>query len=244
MVGTYPGPPGQRLSWLAKRLFGIEKSYLITGPQAAYEYHRWLTPLENLATLQVYAGDALAWREIAGDGCAVYEALPTTNQVRSARKALILDKTLEPERYLRRHIIEGLAFVAPEDLCLDLLERARGETSLAEATAILTAKRDTLAWDVLLDQAKQRGLARPLGALIEATSDELGMDIAPTGFIKQLHRSAGAERTSAGERGYPPGRHRTVPSEYVSLAARWGIRWVLPHNVIGKVIQDLRPQRS
>jgi len=170
------------LSWLARRLTHLDEPYLITGPQAAYEYHRWLTPLENLATLQVHAEDVATWRkmpvpaQVAGEGCHVFEAPPTTAQVHRVQEAIILDPTLEPERHQRRRMIDGLAFVAPEDLCLDLLERARGETSLAEAAAItsatlstsLMARRDTLDWVMLLDQARRRGLARRLGALLEA----------------------------------------------------------------------------
>ncbi len=244
MAGTFAYSAGERLGWLAQRLGRVERPYLITGPQAAYEYHHWLAPLENLATIQVYAGDVPAWQEIASDGCAVFEAPPTAAQVRAMREAVILDPTMEPERYRRRRVIDGLAFVAAEDLCLDLVERARGETSPAEASAILLARRDSLAWDVLLDQASQRGLARLLGALIEATNVELGVDIAPVEFIRQLHRLAAAERASHAGRGYPSGRRQTIPAEYSSLAERWGIRWLLPRHVIGKVVFDLQPLRS
>jgi hypothetical protein len=203
-----------------------------------------LAPLENLATIQVYAGDVPAWQEIAGDGCAVFATPPTGAQVRAMREAVILDPTLEPERYQRRRVIDELVFVAAEDLCLDLVERARGETSPAEASAILLARRDSLAWDVLLDQAAQRGLARPLGALIEATNAELGVDIAPATFIRQLHQLAVVEHASREERGYPPGRRQTIPAEYSSLAERWGIRWLLPRHAIGKVVFDLQPWRG
>ena len=64
---------GQRLAWLADRLIKLDRPYLIIGSQAAYQYHRWLTPLENLASIQVYATDAPAWRRLAGDGCAMFE---------------------------------------------------------------------------------------------------------------------------------------------------------------------------
>jgi hypothetical protein len=222
-------------------LANLDKPYLVTGPQAAYEYHHWLTPLENLATIQVYAEDVPAWRRVAGEGCSVFEAPPTTAQVRAAREAIILDLTLEPERYGRRRVIDGLAFVASEDLCLDLIERARGETSPAEAAAILIARRDSLDWDLLLDQAQRRGLTRPLGALLEAINTEMGTDITPVGFIRQLHRLAEAERVLAGGKGYPPGRHQAASSEYTSLAERWGIRWLLPRYVISKVVFDLSP---
>ena len=117
--------PGQRLAWLAARLIGLDRSYLITGSQATYQYHRWLTPLENLVSIQVYATDASAWRRLAEDGCAVFATLPTTAQVRATQKTIVLDPTLEPGRYRRRQMIDGLAFVAPEDLCLDLVERVR-----------------------------------------------------------------------------------------------------------------------
>ena len=103
MNAVYTYLPGQRLAWLAERLVRIDKPYLITGSQATYQYHRWLTPLENLVTLQVHAMDKPAWRLLAGDGCGVFEKLPTTAQLRTMPKALVLDPTLEPGRYQRRH---------------------------------------------------------------------------------------------------------------------------------------------
>lgn len=232
--------PGQRLAWLAERLGRLNKPYLITGSQATYQYHRWLTPLENLAALQVYGADAPAWLRLVGDGCTVFETLPTTAQVRAVQKAIVLEPTLEPARYQRRQIIEGLAFVAPEDLCLDLVERARGETSPAEAAAILIAGRETLDWQILLAQAGQRGLARRLGIVIEATGVELGADLAPMWFVAQLHRLAQAEPFS--DQDYPAVRSRAMLETYPVLTKRWGIRLRLPHHVIGKVVLDLSPR--
>lgn len=233
--------PGRRLNWLARRLTHRDRPYLITGPQAAYEYHRWLTPLENLVTLQVYAEDVATWRQVAGEGCHVFEAPPTTAQVHAVQEAIILDPTLELERYQRRRVMDGLAFVAPEDLCLDLVERARGETSLAEAAAIFMAQRDTLGWDVLLDQAERRGLTRRLGAFLEAINAEAETDLVPPGVIEELYRRVGAERSPPEETNYPPGRHRSVPLLYQPIAERWGVHLVLPRYVIGKVAFDLHP---
>jgi hypothetical protein len=231
-----------RLAWLFRRLAGLDKPYLITGPQAAYAYHRWLTPLENLATLQVYPEDVPSWREWAGKECHVFESPPTTAQVQVAPEAIILDPTLIPERHQRRRVAGGLAFIAPEDLCLDLVERARGETSLAEAAAIVIAQRDALAWKLLLDQAEQRGLARQLGALLEAINAETAMNIVPLDVIEALYRRMDTRRSPAEGGVYPPGRHRSVPPRYQPIAERWGVRLVLPPYVIGKVIFDLHPQ--
>jgi len=234
---TRGASPGQRLAWLADRLIRLDKPYLITGSQAAYQYHRWLTPLENLAHIQVYVADAPVWRQLAGDGYAVFETLPTTAQVRAAQKTIVLEPTLEPGRYRRRQMIDGLAFVAPEDLCLDLVERARGETSPAEVAAILIARREAVDWPVLLAQAGQRGLARRLGVLIEATGVELGADLAPAWFVGQLHRLAEEEPSS--DQDYPVVRRRAMLEAYPVLAERWGVRLRLPHHVIGKVVLDL-----
>jgi hypothetical protein len=240
MNTAYTYSPGQRLAWLADRLIRLDGAYLITGSQAAYQYHRWLTPLENLASIQVYAADAPAWWRLAGDGCAMFETLPTTAQVRAAQKTIVLESTLEPGRYRRRQMIDGLAFVAPEDLCLDLVERARGETSPAEVAAILIARREALDWPTLLAQAGQRGLARRLGVLIEATGVELGADLAPAWFVGQLHRLAEEEPCS--DQDYPAVRRRAMLEAYPALAERWGVRLRLPRHVIGKVVLDLSMQ--
>jgi hypothetical protein len=236
--------PGRRLAWLARRLTHLDQPYLITGPQAAYEYHRWLTPLENLVTLQIYAEDAPFWNQMAEEGCHVFETPPTTAQVHAAQEAIILDSALEPKRHQRRRMIDGLAFIAPEDLCLDLLDRARGETSLAEAAAIIIVQRDFLAWDLLLDQAEQRGLARRLGALLDAINAETEKALIPTEAIKELGRLVDTTPPPLEEAIYPPGRHRSVPSLYRPIVDRWGVHLALPRHVIGKVVLDLQPQRS
>ncbi len=244
MVVTDTYRPGYRLAWLARRVAHFDRPYLITGPQAAYEYHRWLTSLDNLATLQVYAGDVPVWRQVVRDGCRVFETPPTTAQVRATREAIVLDSTLEPERYRRRHVIDELAFIAPEDLCLDLLERARGETSPAEAAAIIIARRESLAWDVLLDQAEQRGLARRLGALLEVINAEAKVEITPLEIIEDLGHRVDTAHAPVEMDIYPAGRHRSIPASYRPIAERWGVRLALPRYVIGKVVLDLQPQRS
>jgi len=237
MSVAYAYSPGQRLAWLADRLIRLDRPYLIIGSQATYQYHRWLTPLENLALIQVYATDTPEWWRLAGVGCGVFETLPTTAQVRAAQKTIVLEPTLEPGRYRRRQMIDGLAFVASEDLCLDLVERARGETSPAEVAAILIARHEALDWPMLLAQAGQRGLARRLGVLIEATGVELGADLAPAWFVGQLHRLAEGEPFSGQD--YPAVRRRAILEAYPALAERWGVRLRLPRHVIGKVVLDL-----
>jgi hypothetical protein len=264
MVATEAHKPDDRLAWLVKRLARTalgqsfdraqdraqdgaqdrDASYLVTGPQAAFEYHHWLTALENLVTLQVYAEEVPLWQQMAGDGCQVFETPPTTAQVRAAPGAIILDPTLEAERYRRRRMINGLAFVAPEDLCLDLLARARGETSLAEAAAIIVAGRDALAWDLLLKEAEGRGLARRLGALLDAINLETEADLAPSEAIQELGRWVELAAPPPEEETCPPGRHRSIPTSYQPIAERWGVRLALPRYVVGKVVLDLQPQRS
>lgn len=238
--------PTACLTWLPRRLANLDSPYLITGPQAAYAYHHWLTPLENLATLQVYAADTSTWRQVAGEECHVFESPPTTTQVQMVPEAIILDPTLTPERHQRRRLIDGLAFIAPEDLCLDLVERARGETSLAEAAAIILTQRDTLDWNSLPGLAERRRLARRLGALLEAINVETEIDIIPQDVIEALHHRVGAEYPSEGGTVYPPGRHQSVPPQYQPITERWDIHLALPCYVIGKMIFDLglQPQKG
>jgi len=232
------------LGWLARRLLHFDRPYLITGPQAAYQYHRWLTPLENLVTLQVYAEDLPTWRQIGGEGRRMFETPPTVAQVQAAGEAIVLDPTLDSGRYRRRHVIDGLAFVAPEELCLDLLERARGETSPAEAAAIIVTWRDSLAWDLLLAQAERRGLARRLGAFLEAINTEMEADLVPLEIIAELRRRVDTAHIPSETTGYPAGRHRSVPPSYRPIAERWGVHLTLPRHVISKVLLDLQPQRG
>lgn len=244
MAATDARTSVDRLAWLARRLTQFDRPYLITGPQAAYEYHRWLTPLENVVTLQVYVEDVPIWHQVSGEGCQVFEAPPTTTQVHAAQEVIILDSTLEPERYQRRRVIGGLTFVTPEDLCLDLVERARGETSPAETAAIIIAQRNSLVWDLLLDQAGQRGLARRLGVLMEAINIETEASLVPPEVIEELGRRVDAVHTLPETATYPAGRHRSVPSSYRPIAERWRVHLALPRYVIGKVALDLQVQRG
>jgi hypothetical protein len=158
--------------------------------------------------------------------------------------AVILKPTLEPGRYRRRHVIDGLAFIAPEDLCLDLLERARGETSLAEAAAIIIAQRDVLTWDILLDQAERRGLVRRLGVLLEVINTEAEAEVVPSKIIEDLGCRVDTMHSPAGIERYTVGRHRSTPSSYRTIGERWGMEIFLPRYVVGKVAFDLQPQRK
>jgi hypothetical protein len=228
---------------ITQELLSLQRNrpYLITGPQAAYQYHRWLAPLENLIPLQVYAEDVSDWRQMREAMWQVFEETPTTSQIQGVKKAIILDPTLESERYQRRWVIEGLTFIAPEDLCLDLIERARGETSLAEAVAILIAQRDRLNWDVLVNQAEQRRLARHLGAVMEALNTEAQTSLVSQEVIVELHHR---HHSPPEKIIYPPGRHRSVPPVYQPITKQWGVNLVLPRYVISKVLLDfhLQPQ--
>lgn len=243
-----------RLAWFAERRAHLDRPYLITGPQAAYAYHRWLTPLDQFVTLLVYPEDVPVWRQIGrfdSDGAwQVFESLPTSAEVQavqaldSVRGMVMLQPTLEPARYRRRHDIDGLTFSAPEDLCLDLLERARGETSVAEAAAILIVQRDALAWDMLLDQAERRGLARRLGVLLEVINTEAEAEVIASEIIKDLSRRVDTICHPMEVAPYTVGRQRAMPSLYQSIGERWGIRILLPRHVVGKVAFDLHPQRK
>lgn len=158
------------------------------------------------------------------------------------KKAVILDPTLASEQYQRQHIIDGLAFIAPEDLCLDLLEHARGETSLAEAAAIIIAQRDVLVWDILLNQAERRGLARRIGVLLEVINTEAETEVIPSKIIEELGLRVGTTHPPAETERYTVGRHRSIPSSYRPIGERWGMDIVLPRYVISKVAFDLQSQ--
>jgi len=87
----------------------LDRPYLITGPQAAYEYHRWLTPLENVATLQVYTEDVPIWRQVNGEGCQVFETPPTTAQVQAVKEGIILEAiNVETVSVVPSEVIEKL----------------------------------------------------------------------------------------------------------------------------------------
>jgi hypothetical protein len=198
--------------------------------------------VRKFGSLQVYSEDIFIWRQMDGNGCQLFETLPTIAQVQAAQKVIILDATLESSRYQRRRLIDQLTFVAPEDLCLDLIERARGETSLAEAIAILIIQRDTLMWETLLDQAEQRNLAQHLGVILEAINVEAKTELIPQKIIVKLYNRIDQRSLSAQRIIYPPGRHRSVSPAYQSLSEQWGIFLALPSHVISKVLFDLHLQ--
>jgi len=122
-------------------LAATSEPYLITGTVAAFQYHRWLSPPPGLLALKVHASALGDWEQmLARDGVRAFTSPPSQRDVEALDLAVVLDPTLTPALYARRRMVGSLSYEAPEDLVLTLLARSRGETSIAEAAAILITR--------------------------------------------------------------------------------------------------------
>jgi len=231
-------------------LAATSEPYLITGTVAAFQYHRWLSPPPGLLALKVHASALGDWEQmLARDGVRAFTSPPSQRDVEALDLAVVLDPTLTPALYARRRMVGSLSYEAPEDLVLTLLARSRGETSIAEAAAILITQHEQIDWDYLAERAIASGQARPLGILGEIIRREAGTRYVPTEFVTRLRRTPAFPATDE-TRYYPlnwqvkyalrRNRPERIRSTYPDISAHWNVTVTLPRHVIAKVVADLR----
>lgn len=153
--------------------------YLIVGPHASFAYHRWLMPVYKIINLRIRPIDLSSWQAEFTSPWTVLNRIPTTAQLRSAVRVVLLEPGLTDALYNRRRVIGGLNFISPEDCCLELVACASTQISLSEIAALLVAQRATLDWDYLVEQAAAADLAARLEEIVEAVNREAGRSLLP-----------------------------------------------------------------
>lgn len=177
MSATIPPKPDDALANLAAQAETLPGSHLITGPQAAYTYHRWLLPIAKVVNVRIPEEDVARWQAALTPPWTVFTQTPSLTQVRPATRVAILEPYLSEALYQRRIIRQGLAFISPEDLCLQLLATAATQIALSEIAALLIALKDTLDWAYLLKQTGSSQSGQRLTEIIHAINREAGRTI-------------------------------------------------------------------
>ncbi len=153
--------------------------YLIIGPRASYIYHHWLMPIHKMIDLRIRPADLSAWQAALTAPWTVSTQIPTITQIRAAVRLTRLEPTLTDTLYYRRRVIDGLNFISPEDLSVELLACASTQISLSECAALLIAQRATLAWEYLAERAAAVGLLVRLQQIVTAVNREAGLPLLP-----------------------------------------------------------------
>lgn len=231
-----------------QRLVVASRHYLVTGSHAAFQHHHWLFPAPGIVALRVYPADLPWWQKhLTVAGVRVSMVPPTRDKVVGGGVIVVQRSDLTRSFHARRQIVQGVSYESAEDLCLNLLAQARGESAYAEVAAILVVKRETLDWVYLIEQAMATKQAVALGILAEITNREAGCELVPQTVIEQLREQTFSHPVNT----FPlhPSR-RWLRQQAVQGAdsgfypesnARWRTQVFLPRYVVGKVVFDLRP---
>lgn len=166
--------PSDALAHLTAQAEMLPEPYLVTGPQAAYLYHRWLSPMTKIINIRILKEDVSTWQRILNSPWLVFSQAPTLTQVHRATRVAILEPYLTETLWSRRVIHQGLAFISPEDLCLHFLRTATTQTRLSELSALLIKQKERLDWQYLFDQAGRSWLLDRLMTVMQTINDEAG----------------------------------------------------------------------
>lgn len=162
------------LANLAAHAKTLPEPYLVTGPQAAYLYHRWRLPIEKMVDLSIPQESVAIWQAILPEPWVVLTRPSTYTQLRQTTRMAILQPSLSESLWARRVIHQGLPFISPEDLSLHLLRTATTQIRLSELSALLIKQRDTLDWEYLINQIGSRRLLARLTNVIQTINREAG----------------------------------------------------------------------
>lgn len=179
------------LAYLALQAERLPEPYLITGPQAAYLYHRWLSPITKIVHIRILKEDVPTWQHLLTSHWTVFTETPTLTQVHRKTRVVVLEPYLTKHLWVRRVIDQGLAFISPEDLCLHFLRTAITQIRLLELAALLIKQKESLDWAYLFDQAGRYSLNERLISIIQTINREAGRSLfsleMPQIQVSQMH---------------------------------------------------------
>lgn len=162
------------LTHLATQVEKLPEPYLITGPQAAYVYHRWLQPISKMIEICIPPEKVMTWQAILSSSWTVLSQPPTVTRMRRASRILILKPHWTQKQNKRRVMYKGLAFISAEDLCIDLLRESKTQIGLSEIAALLIKQKDNLDWSYLFHETKSSWLGYRLKEIIQTINHEAG----------------------------------------------------------------------
>lgn len=239
-------------------------SYAITGSNAAYYYHRYMTPA-RVFEIEIEPKDEGKWiafltdektRVFIGD---VIETRKINNYIK------LLHST-KPINSIKTKTKEGYYIEKPEFLLIELLKR-QTQTSIIEAIAIILQNKDQLRWhgnNGIITLAKGLGFSRRLGFLLDAINFESHKPLIKTENIQKIKKHLRGKSDEIFPRDeislsrFRELRNKLVHSAlltgkeieelertkerfegYKVLSEKWGIQIILPRDIVRKVLEDL-----
>lgn len=237
---------GVRGRTVLNKLEAIDKDicYLVSGAQAAYQYHRWRVPSAGDYELLIAANDFDTWYSYLRDARIIAGVtLPTSKERERYSEAVILAPSLTQELWENRVDIDGIAWISPIDLIFRLLA-TQSEEAIGDAVAIIVARKQFWDWKVFVASIKAKRMARQFGCLFEILNREAQQPLVPIQIIESLYAMV---QDTVGEAIFTFPLHRRdeversvrVSAEYTTIGKRWGLDLLLPRHIVAKVLDDL-----
>ena len=241
--------PDQTTAQIFSRLKSSERPYVITGPQASYRYHRWLSPAPKVIELRIFPEDYEWWKNfLQNEVDFISDFPPTLNGTKNLGTAGLLKKNLSMQIYHNKRTFADLHYESPEDLCLELLQNSIAEITAMETLAILLLQKQTLRWGYFCEQAGVLGVAREAGILLEVINEHTQQSLMPQSVIDRLFRKT-AEVGVMKDHYYPHTwrvklalrrqNEKDLAITYPRTSRKWGIKVVLPRYIMDKLTLDL-----
>jgi len=238
--------------------------YVLTGSYASYHYHHYIIPAK-VFEIKIETRDEGKWIAFLTDE----KTRVFIDDIIETRKVgyyvKLLHSTL-PINSIRARTEEGYYIEKPEFLLMELLKRET-QTNIIEAVATILQNKGQLKWcgkDGIVDIARNLGFSRKLGFLLDAINFEAGEPIIKHEIVQRVRKDV---KGKSGEV-FPKDEillsrfqelrnklaHRVLLTKneieefekmkerfegYEMLSEKWGLRVVLPREVIRKVLEDL-----
>ncbi len=255
----------KKLSLIDKLVFiGDKLPYAITGSHAAYQYHNYMNPPETVE-MKIHLSDAGKWIAFLTDEKTRVFLADVIGNKRISNYVKLLHSKRAID-FIRTKTKKGYYIEKPEFLIIELLER-RSQTGIIEAAAIILTNRKSLLWSGragLPELAKEWGVSRRLGFLLDAINLEAGRKVINPKIIRQIKKDVEGKADeifpgdeisldkfremrnkiahgillTENER-LEIGRLEKQLEGYKTLGEKWGMHIILPRMVIRKVLEDL-----
>jgi len=204
---------------LKKAYNEYDKKYLITGGSAAFIYHTYQFPLKE--EIEIFPKDYGFW---------------------SFFNDIEIYPILKEREFREKVVIDGLFVARPEKIILEGL-RQGSITSILDSVSILVSEKglEFLEWEKLKKYAREYGVIKELGAILEIIDNELkheyGRSFIPQNFINALF----ADIKEKGRLRQYPKNILVEDKTYSAIGDRWRLKLYLPAYVVKKPVEDIAP---
>jgi len=241
--------PDQTTAQIFSRLKSSPRPYVITGSQASYRYHRWLSPAPKVIELRIFPEDYEWWKNfLQNEAAHVSDIPPILTGTKSLDTAILLQGNLDTRIYQNQQAFAGLYYESAEDLCLELLQNSVAEITLMEILAIFLVQRQGFRWDFFCEQATVLNLTRNAGILLDVINEHTQQSLMSQIMSDRLF-SKTEKLTTTNGRYYPESwrvklalrrqNEKDLAITYPRTSRQWEINVVLPRYMMEKLVLDL-----